>query len=157
MLLPHRNPALTPSSLMKFAVLAGLACAIAMTSAASAQTPASWPPKLVKIIVPYAPGSTPDLVGRMLADDLQARHPGSSFVVETKTGAGGNIGTDAVAKAEPNGATIGISLGGPLAINTLLFSKLPYDPDKGHRPDHAANLAAECAGGTDQSRHQFSG
>jgi tripartite-type tricarboxylate transporter receptor subunit TctC len=120
---------------MKFAVLASLALAIAMTTAASAQTPnAPWPPKLVKIIVPYGPGSTPDLVGRLLADDLQARHPGSSFVVENKTGAGGNIGTDAVAKAEPDGATIGISLGGPLAINTLLFSKLPYDPGRDIAP-----------------------
>lgn len=90
----------------------------------------AWPPKIVKIIVPYAPGSTPDLVGRIVADDLQARHPGASFIVENKPGAGGNIGTDAVAQAAPDGATLGISLGGPLAINTLLFSKLPYDPAK---------------------------
>jgi len=50
-------------------------------------------------------------------------------VVENKPGASGNIGTDAIAKAAPDGATIGISLGGPLAINTLLFAKLPYNPD----------------------------
>jgi tripartite-type tricarboxylate transporter receptor subunit TctC len=83
----------------------------------------------VRIVVPFAPGSTPDMVGRVLADSLQARHPGSSFVVENKPGASGNIGTDAVAKAAPDGATLGISLGGPLAINTLLFAKLPYNPD----------------------------
>ena len=59
---------------------------------------------------------------------------GQEMVVENKTGAGGNIGTDAVAKAEPDGATIGISLGGPLAINTLLFSKLPYNPTKDITP-----------------------
>jgi tripartite-type tricarboxylate transporter receptor subunit TctC len=88
-----------------------------------------WPPKTVRIVVPFAPGSTPDMVGRVLADSLQARHPGSSFVVENKPGASGNIGTDAVAKAAPDGATLGISLGGPLAINTLLFAKLPYNPD----------------------------
>ena len=88
-----------------------------------------WPPKTVRIVVPFAPGSTPDMVGRVLADSLQARHPGSSFVVENKPGASGNIGTEAVAKAAPDGATIGISLGGPLAINTLLFAKLPYNPD----------------------------
>jgi tripartite-type tricarboxylate transporter receptor subunit TctC len=69
------------------------------------------------------------MVGRVLADSLQARHPGSTFVVENKPGASGNIGTDTVAKAAPDGATIGISLGGPLAINTLLFAKLPYNPD----------------------------
>jgi tripartite-type tricarboxylate transporter receptor subunit TctC len=88
-----------------------------------------WPPKTVRIVVPFAPGSTPDMVGRVLADSLQTRHPGSSFVVENKPGASGNIGTDAVAKAAPDGTTLGISLGGPLAINTLLFARLPYDPD----------------------------
>jgi tripartite-type tricarboxylate transporter receptor subunit TctC len=108
-------------------VVAAILMALAATTGARAQT-AEWPPKIVKIVVPYGPGSTPDLVGRIVADDLQARHPGTSFVVENKPGAGGNIGTDAVAKAAPDGATLGISLGGPLAINTLLFSKLPYDP-----------------------------
>ena len=49
-------------------------------------------------------------------------------MIENKPGASGNTGTDAVAKAEPDGDTIGVSIGGPLAINTLLFSKLPYDP-----------------------------
>lgn len=93
-----------------------------------------WPPKLVRIVVPFAPGSTPDLVGRVLADSLQARHPGSSFVVENKPGASGNIGTDAIAKARPDGATLGISLGGPLAINTLLFARLPYDPSRDIAP-----------------------
>lgn len=94
----------------------------------------AWPPKLVRIVVPYAAGSTPDMVGRLLADSLQARHPGVSIVIENKTGASGNIGTDAVAKAAPDGATLGISLGGPLAINTLLFARLPYDPDRDIAP-----------------------
>ncbi len=88
-----------------------------------------WPPRTVRIVVPFAPGSTPDMVGRVLADSLQARHSGTSFIVENKPGASGNIGTDAVAKAVPDGATLGISLGGPLSINALLFAKLPYDPD----------------------------
>ncbi|WP_315832305.1 tripartite tricarboxylate transporter substrate binding protein [Bradyrhizobium prioriisuperbiae] len=93
-----------------------------------------WPTKPVKIVVPFAPGSTPDMVGRVIAEDLQARHPGTSFIIENKPGASGNTGTDYVAKSEPDGATIGISLGGPLAINTLLFSKLPYDPAKDLAP-----------------------
>src|SRR5258707_9058095 len=66
---------------------------------------------------------------RLIADHLQ-HNLGQSFVVENKPGASGNIGTDAVAKAEPDGYTIGLSIGGPLAINTLLFGKLPYDPAK---------------------------
>ncbi len=109
-----------------------LALAALLFLPCAAQTQAEtghWPPRTVRIVVPFAPGSTPDMVGRVLADSLQARHPGTSFIVENKPGASGNIGTDAVAKAAPDGATLGISLGGPLAINTLLFAKLPYNPD----------------------------
>ena len=87
-----------------------------------------WPPATVKIVVPFAAGSTPDVVGRILADNLHTMHPASSFVVENKPGASGNTGTDLVAKSMPDGSMIGISLGGPLAINTILFSQLPYDP-----------------------------
>jgi tripartite-type tricarboxylate transporter receptor subunit TctC len=65
----------------------------------------------------------------MIADKLQKKL-GQPFVVENKPGASGMTGTDTVAKAEPDGYTIGVSIGGPLAINTLLFSKMPYDPRK---------------------------
>jgi tripartite-type tricarboxylate transporter receptor subunit TctC len=92
-----------------------------------------WPNKSIKIVVPFGPGSTPDIVARLIADRL-AQKLGQTFVIENKPGASGNLGTDAVAKAEPDGATIGISIGGPLAINTLLFSKLPYDPAKDIAP-----------------------
>ena len=119
---------------MKLTVAAALALALSASASDARAAEPHWPPHIVRIVVPYAPGSTPDLVGRIVADDLQARHPGASFVVENKPGAGGNIGTDAVAKAAPDGATLGISLGGPLAINTLLFSKLPYDPAKDIAP-----------------------
>ena len=86
-----------------------------------------WPAKPVKIVVPFGPGSTPDVVARLIADHLQKKL-GQPFIIDNKPGASGNIGTDAVAKAAPDGTTIGVSIGGPLAINTLLFSKLPYDP-----------------------------
>src|ERR1043166_7892793 len=86
-----------------------------------------WPAKPVKIVVPFGPGSTPDVVARLIADHLQKKL-GQPFIIDNKPGASGNIGTDAVAKAAPDGTTIGGSIGGPLAINTLLFSKLPYDP-----------------------------
>ena len=88
-----------------------------------------WPTKTVRFIVPFGPGSTPDIIARMIADKLQQTQ-GQTVVVENKAGASGMTGTDAVAKAEPDGYTIGISIGGPLAINTLLFSKMPYDPFK---------------------------
>ncbi len=97
----------------------------AATAPAAAQ---DWPAKTVKIIVPFGAGSTPDIVARLIAESLQQKYPASAFVVENKPGASGNIGTDAVAKADPDGTTIGVSIGGPLAINTLLFPSLPYNP-----------------------------
>lgn len=109
----------------RFAFL--VAACLAALSPAKAQ---DWPAKTVRIMVPFGPGSTPDIVARLISEQLQQKYPGSAFVVENKAGASGNTGTDAVAKAAPDGTTIGISIGGPLAINTLLFSKLPYDPKK---------------------------
>jgi len=88
-----------------------------------------WPTKTVRIVVPFGAGATPDTIARMIADKLQPKL-GQSFIVENKPGASGMIGTDVVSKAEPDGSTIGVSIGGPLAINTLLFSKMPYDPFK---------------------------
>jgi tripartite-type tricarboxylate transporter receptor subunit TctC len=88
-----------------------------------------WPAKSVRIIVPFAAGATPDIVARLIAEQLQ-QQTGQTFIVENKPGASGNSGTDAVAKAAPDGTTIGVSIGGPLAINTLLFGRLPYDPSK---------------------------
>ncbi len=83
----------------------------------------------VRIVVPFAAGATPDLVARLIADYLHDKLS-QPFIVENKPGASGNTGTDAVAKAAPDGSTIGVSIGGPLAINTLLFANLPYDPKK---------------------------
>jgi len=81
----------------------------------------------IRLNVPFTAGTGPDLLARILAEELRQRW-NQPVIVENKPGASGNIGTDAVAKAAPDGTTIGVSIGGPLAINTLLFSKLPYDP-----------------------------
>ena len=108
------------------AALAILCGALGGVDRAAAQ---DWPPKMVRIIVPFGAGSTPDAVARLLADQLQQK-TGQTFIVEDRPGASGNTGTDAVAKSTPDGATIGISIGGPLAINALLFAHLPYDPSK---------------------------
>jgi tripartite-type tricarboxylate transporter receptor subunit TctC len=105
-------------------IVAVLFCLLLPATFASAQ---DWPTKPVRIVVPFGAGSTPDVVARLIADHLQKKL-GQPFVIDNKPGASGNIGTDAVAKAAPDGTTIGVSIGGPLAINTLLFSKLPYDP-----------------------------
>jgi tripartite-type tricarboxylate transporter receptor subunit TctC len=100
----------------------------ALPAAAQTSTPA-WPTHTVKLIVPFGAGSTPDVIMRLIADHLKAKL-GQSFIVENKPGASGNLGTDAVAKAEPDGYTLGLSIGGPLAINPILFGRLPYDPKK---------------------------
>jgi len=109
------------------AVVAILLSGLAAATQATAQN--LWPTTPVRIVVPFGAGSTPDVVARLIADDLHDKTQ-TPFVVENKPGASGNTGTDAVAKAAPDGATIGVSIGGPLAVNTLLFSNLPYDPKK---------------------------
>ena len=123
--------AATLSTPMLRRVMVSLLLLFAASAPAFAQT---WPGKTVRILVPFGPGSTPDIVARLIADGLAKKYPDSTFLVENKPGASGNLATDAVAKAAPDGATIGISIGGPLAINTLLFSKLPYDPAKDIAP-----------------------
>src|SRR5579883_1470615 len=107
----------------------GAAAAFILLLCALSALAQDWPSKTVRIIVPFAAGATPDLVARLIADRLKATLA-QNFIVENRPGASGNTGTDAVAKSEPDGATIGISIGGPLAINSLLFKSLPYDPRK---------------------------
>ncbi|MGE5640642.1 MAG: Bug family tripartite tricarboxylate transporter substrate binding protein [Clostridia bacterium] len=88
-----------------------------------------YPSKPVKVVIPLPAGSTPDIVGRTLAEKLQ-KALGQPFVVDNRTGAAGNIGTEAVAKATPDGYTLLVSINGPVAVNTHLYKNLPYDPDK---------------------------
>ncbi len=97
----------------------------ALAGGAAAQ--GQWPAKPVRMIVPFPPGSSPDLVARMLSEPLGAAL-GQPVVVENRPGAGGMVGTGAVAKAPPDGYTIGLSIPGPLAVNTVLLQKMEYDP-----------------------------
>ena len=95
--------------------------------AASAWSQA-YPSKPVRVVVPYPAGSTPDIIGRTLAERLQKAF-GQPFVVENRSGAGGNIGAEAVAKAgDPHVLLIGGN--GPVAINKHLYKALSYDPDR---------------------------
>ncbi|MGE5095648.1 MAG: Bug family tripartite tricarboxylate transporter substrate binding protein [Betaproteobacteria bacterium] len=86
-----------------------------------------WPARPLRLIVPFAAASTPDIFARLLADRMAAdlKQP---VVVENKPGAGGMIGTEAIAKAPPDGYTFGVSITGPLVNNTLLYRKMAYDP-----------------------------
>ena len=108
-----------------------VAVLLAMAGAPAAAQ--SWPSGPVKLVVPYGPGSTPDIMARLLAEKMAPRI-GQPVVVENKAGAAGHIGTDAVAKAKPDGQTIGLSIAGPLAVNTLLFKRMPYDPARDLQP-----------------------
>jgi tripartite-type tricarboxylate transporter receptor subunit TctC len=105
----------------------GRILAAALAFAAASALAQDWPTSPVRLVVPYGPGSTPDIVARVVAERLAARI-GKPVVVDNKAGAGGMIGTDAVAKAAPDGQTIGLSIAGPLAVNALLYKKMPYDP-----------------------------
>jgi tripartite-type tricarboxylate transporter receptor subunit TctC len=97
-----------------------------MLSGARAQE-ANYPSAPVKIIVPFTAGGAADLLTRRLAERLQVRL-GQTWTVENRTGAGGNIGMEAVKNANPDGLTICSATIGTLSINQFLFSKMPYDP-----------------------------
>ncbi len=89
----------------------------------------NWPEAAVKIVVPFTAGGASDVLTRALAEKLQARL-GQNFVVDNKTGAGGNIGMQAVKSAQPDGYTVASATIGTLSINQFLFSNLGYDPVK---------------------------
>jgi tripartite-type tricarboxylate transporter receptor subunit TctC len=114
-------------------------CAIALSGAmtlagacaASAQT--SWPAKPVRIVVPFPAGGSTDMVARYLAQGLSEKL-GQQFIVDNRAGAGGNIGTDAVAKSAPDGYTIGLVTSGPLVNNKFLYKSMPFDADRDLAP-----------------------
>jgi tripartite-type tricarboxylate transporter receptor subunit TctC len=104
---------------------------LALQGAAHAQ--GDWPSKPVRIIASFAPGGSSDLVARQLAQHLSTRY-GQQFIVENRAGAGGNIGVDYVAKAAPDGYTLGLATSGPLANNKSLYAKMPFDAEKDLTP-----------------------
>ncbi|HEV2432253.1 MAG TPA: tripartite tricarboxylate transporter substrate binding protein [Burkholderiales bacterium] len=85
-----------------------------------------YPNRTVRVVVPFPPGGAPDLVGRTLANRLSERL-GQPFVVENRTGAGGNIAAEAVAKSTPDGYTLLATSDGPLVINPSVYPTLPFD------------------------------
>lgn len=101
-----------------------LAFGAALAPAAHAQ---DYPTRVVRIIVPYPPGGTADVMPRILADWL-SRKWGQSVIVENRTGAGGNIGAEVVAKADPDGYTLLASPPGPVVVNQNLYKHLDFDP-----------------------------
>jgi len=101
-----------------------LACTLSVT--ANAQ---SWPDKPVRVVVPAPAGSSLDIIVRTLGDKLKDRWK-QPLVVENKAGAGGMLGMDAVAKAAPDGYTLGIGFNGPIAFGPFMYKKMPYAPER---------------------------
>lgn len=92
-----------------------------------------WPSKPIRLILTAPPGSSIDVLGRLVAEQLREKL-GQPVVAENRAQAGGTLGTDVVAKAAPDGYTIGLSFTGPLATAQFLYTKLPYDPARDLAP-----------------------
>ena len=102
----------------------------ALSGPAQAQ---AWPSRPIKLVVPFPPGSSPDIIARLLAEPL-GQTLGQTVVIDNKPGAGGNIGTGAVAKADPDGYILLFTIQGPLVTAPLLSANLNYDPLKDLAP-----------------------
>jgi tripartite-type tricarboxylate transporter receptor subunit TctC len=123
----------SPSSLFAAVARRAFLGLLLSCAAAAALAQGAWPNRPVRIVVPYGPGSSPDVIARIVAEKLGPRL-GQPVLVENRPGAGGNNGTGAVAKAPGDGYTFLISTNGPLVYNTVLYEKLPYDPFTELRP-----------------------
>jgi tripartite-type tricarboxylate transporter receptor subunit TctC len=107
----------------------GLACSLvvslgALNGTADAQAP--YPTRPVRIIVPFVAGGTTDIFARLVGEKL-SQSLGQQFIIDNRGGAGGNIGADAVAKADPDGYTLVMGTVGTHAINASLYARMPYD------------------------------
>jgi tripartite-type tricarboxylate transporter receptor subunit TctC len=97
------------------------------------RAPGGWPSRPVRLVVPSSPGSSLDIIARLLGDKLKDRW-GQSVVVENKPGAGGLLGMDTAAKAPPDGHVLALGFNGPIAFAPFMYPKLPYDPARDLAP-----------------------
>lgn len=106
-----------------------LAFAFAASVISASALAQAWPSGTVTVVVPWPPGGPSDIAARPLAKGL-TQNLGQSFVIDNRAGGGGNIGTAAVTRAEPNGHTLLVTSSAPIVINPSLYKKLPFDPLK---------------------------
>lgn len=124
---------MTPSRLRR-SLLGAAAALAALSQAPAALAQADWPTRPIDLIVPFPPGSSPDIIARTIAEPL-AERLGQSIVIQNRAGAGGNIGTRAAAQAKPDGYTVLFTINGPLVTAPRLYQKtLGYDPIKDLAP-----------------------
>src|SRR5690606_23337443 len=114
-------------------IQAGLAAALALGVSIPAVAAEKWPAKPLTLVVPFGPGSSPDMMSRVIAEQA-SQTLGQTIVVQNRPGASGNLGTSVIAKAAPDGYTFGVSITGPMVNNTVLYKDLPYDPKKDIAP-----------------------
>jgi tripartite-type tricarboxylate transporter receptor subunit TctC len=110
-----------------------LASAVIATSAIAEAGEDGWPQRPLRLVVPFPAGSSTDIIARIVAQKLSHRL-GQQIVIENRAGASGNIGADAVAKAAPDGYTIGIATASTHAVAASLSPNLPYDPIRDFAP-----------------------
>jgi tripartite-type tricarboxylate transporter receptor subunit TctC len=119
---------------MRRLVSVALAAALFAASAAVAQaSDTEWPQRPIRLIVPFPAGASTDIIARILAQKM-GQQLGQQIVIENRAGASGNIGADAVAKAAPDGYTIGVATASTHAVAASLSANLPYDPIKDFAP-----------------------
>jgi len=103
-----------------------IAAGLALPTIAQAQT--SWPDRSVRVVVPWPPGGSTDVLARILSEQLSLRL-GQQFVIENRPGAGGNIGMEVIAKATPDGYTMGPATIANLSVAQFLYARLPFNPE----------------------------
>jgi tripartite-type tricarboxylate transporter receptor subunit TctC len=118
---------------MNRTLLLAIALGLCLLTPASFAADIAWPARPVRMVVPFPPGGSADAVARHIAKALSDRL-GQQFVIDNRAGAAGNIGTDIVAKAAPDGYHLALSTSGPLANNKFLYRNMPYDPGKDLTP-----------------------
>lgn len=110
-----------------------LGAALALPAIAARAQGSDWPSRPVRMIVPFPPGQAADLFARVVAEELSKRWP-QRVVVENRAGGAGAIGMEAVARATPDGYTLGIGTSGTLGVNPSVMARLPYDAEKDFAP-----------------------
>jgi tripartite-type tricarboxylate transporter receptor subunit TctC len=123
----------TTKSIAKKLIFTGAICLFSLQSWAQSAAAIAYPMRPVRMVVPFTPGGSTDILARAISQEL-AKAWNQSFVVDNVPGAGGSIGAERVAKAAPDGHTLMMGHIGTLAVNPSLYPKLPYDPVKDFAP-----------------------